>query len=259
MNFLRRSRRRAILFALLPLIGVVAFGALLWLGVPIGALMPEAETALQSDALVRVNRERWITFEPTDADNSSGFIFYPGGRVAPEAYAPLARALAEAGRLSVIVPMPLNLAILSPDAASDVITAFPSIERWVIGGHSLGGVMAARFAHNHRDRVYGLALLAAYAEAHVDLSGSNLAVAVIYGDRDGLVAIDEVEGSLERLPAATEATKIIGGNHAQFGWYGEQSGDLPAQISREEQRSLVVAAILRLWQDAGRRVKSVLD
>ena len=199
-----------------------------------------------------MNRERWIIFEPTNVGYSSGFIFYPGGRVAPEAYAPLARALAEEGRLAVIVLMPLNLAILSPDAASDVIAAFPSIERRVIGGHSLGGVMAARFAHNYQDRVYGLALLAAYAEAHVDLSGSVLAVAAIYGNRDGLVTADEVEGSLERLPADSQVTRIIGGNHAQFGWYGEKSGDLPAEISREEQHSLVVAAKLRFMQDAGR-------
>ena len=207
---------------------------------------------MQSDASAGVSRERWIEFAPTTGEYTSGFIFYPGGRVAPEAYAPLGRALAEAGRLAIIVPMPLNLAILHPDAASDVIAAFPSVENWVIGGHSLGGVMAARFAHNNLDRIHGLALLAAYAEAHVDLRGSELAVAAIYGDRDGLVAVDEVEGSLERLPADTRVTKIIGGNHAQFGWYGEQSGDLPAGISREEQHAQVVAAILRLMQDAGR-------
>ncbi len=251
MKLLCRYPRRAILLALL-LIGAVASGALIWLSVPTGAVMPEAERALQSDERVEVNRERWITFEPTKGGYTSGFIFYPGGRVAAEAYAPLGRALAEAGRLAVIVPMPLNLAILNPDAASDVMSAFLSIENWVIGGHSLGGVMAARYAHKNRERVDGLALLAAYAEAHVDLSGSDLAVAAIFGDRDGLVAVDEVESSLERLPGDIQVTQILGGNHAQFGWYGEQSGDLPAGISREEQHSLVVAAILRLMQDAGR-------
>ena len=149
---------------------------------------------MQSDARVRVSRERWISFAPTSGEYTSGFIFYPGGRVAAEAYAPLGRVLAEDGHLAVIVAMPLNLAILNPDAASDVIGAFPSVKRWVIGGHSLGGVMAARFAHNYGDRVHGLALLAAYAEAHVDLCGSDLAVAAIFGDRDGLVAVDEVGG-----------------------------------------------------------------
>lgn len=251
MKLLRHRWRRALLVVLLLTIGG-GIGALLWLGAPIGVLMPEAESALLSDARVRVNRGRWISFEPTNIDYTSGFIFYPGGRVAAEAYAPLGRALAEDGHLAAIVAMPLNLAILNPDAAIEVISAFPSIENWVIGGHSLGGVMAARYALNYGERVDGLALLAAYAEAHIDLSGSDLAVATIYGNRDGLVAVDEVEGSLDRLPGDIQVTKILGGNHAQFGWYGEQSGDLPAGISREEQHSQVVAAVLQLMQDAGR-------
>ena len=251
MKRIRRRWRLALLVALLLIVGG-CIGALVWLSAPIGVLMSEAASALESDAMARVNRDRWIVFEPTNVDVSSGFIFYPGGRVAPEAYAPLGRAVAEDGYLAVIVSMPLNLAILSPDAASDVISAFPSIERWVIGGHSLGGVMAARYAHRYRERVDGLALLAAYVEAHIDLSDAELAVASIYGSRDGLATADEVESSLERLPADTEVTKIIGGNHAQFGWYGPQSGDLSAQISREQQHALVVAAILRLMQDAGR-------
>jgi hypothetical protein len=246
----RRRWRRALLAALLLIVGG-CIGALVWLSAPVGLLMPEAVSALESDAQTRVHHGRWIEFEKIDVDVSSGIIFYPGGRVAPEAYAPLARAVAEAGYLAVIVPMPLNLAILNPDAASDVISAYPSIKNWVIGGHSLGGVMAARYAHQNRERVAGLALLAAYTEAYIDLSDAALAVASIYGSRDGLTRADEVENSLARLPADTAVTKITGGNHAQFGWYGPQSGDLPAQISRAEQHERLVAAILRLMHAAG--------
>lgn len=214
--------------------------------------MPDAVSALESDSTVRVSRDQWIVFEPITREAARGFIFYPGGRVSPEAYAPLGRALADNGYLAVIVPMPLNFAILDPDAAAGVIAAYPSVRHWAIGGHSLGGVMAARFAHGHSELVDGLALLAAYPEAHIDLSDSGLAVATIYGDRDGLVTVEEVRRSLDRLPADADVVLIEGGNHAQFGFYGAQTGDGAALISREGQQRQVVAAILRLLQKPGR-------
>ena len=244
------QRRRKILVALLTFVVILAVLLYSQLS-PIGELLPKTIAALESDDAVLVNRARWIVFQPS-VKTESGFIFYPGGRVMPEAYSPLARALAEAGHLSVIIPMPLNLAVLNPNAASDVIAAFPSIQRWVLGGHSLGGVMAARFAHAHEDKIDGLALLASYPERHVDLSESELAVATIYGDQDGLVTVAEVQRSLDLLPLDSLAILVEGGNHAQFGWYGGQSGDKPAQVSREEQQAQVVAAVLHIMQEAGR-------
>lgn len=251
MTPLLLRRRRGILLAILAIAAICA--ALLFSQLsPVGSLMPEAVAALEPDASVQVKRERWIVFEPTESTSESGFIFYPGGRVMPEAYAPLARALAEAGHLSVIIPMPLNLAVLNPDAASDVIATHPSIQTWVIGGHSLGGVIAARYAYHHQDKVDGLALLAAYPAEHIDLSKSDLAVVTIYGARDGLLTVNEVERSRNQLPPDAQAVLIEGANHAQFGWYGDQAGDLPAHISRSEQHTRTIAAILRIMQEAGR-------
>lgn len=182
---------------------------------------------------------------------NSGFIFYPGGRVSPGAYAPLARALAKNGVLAVIVPMPLNLAILNPEAASVVIAAYPQVSVWVIGGHSLGGAMAARLAYHNPDLVSGLLLLAAYPETQIDLSERDLAVATVYGDRDGLATVPEIEVSFNRLPTHTQKLLIGGGNHAQFGWYGPQAGDLSPGISRRHQQDQVLNAVLSLMREAG--------
>ena len=252
MRFKRpRHKLRIAAIALLAL-AVAAIAALVWLATPIGELMPEAESALLSDAAVAVKREPWLIFTPTEQPAREGFIFYPGGRVAPEAYAPLARALAEDGVLAVIPPMPLNLAILNPDAATAVIAAHPQVQTWAIGGHSLGGVMAARFAYVNPDAVDGLALLAAYPEDQLDLSQRELALATIYGDRDGLATAAEIEASFNRLPSHTQKILIAGANHAQFGWYGAQEGDLPATISRGDQQEQVVAAVLRVLREAGK-------
>lgn len=251
-----RPRRRFTYVALLILaaavIGLVCLVAIV--GKPIGADMAEAEAALWSDDRVIFSREPWISFEPAVGTINSGVVIYPGGRVAPEAYAPLARSLAESGSLAIIIPMPLNLAVLDAGAATAAIEAHPQIDTWVIAGHSLGGTMAARYAYENPDRADGLVILAAYPEAHINFRGRDLAVATVYGDQDGLVAVSEVERSFAQLP--TDAIKILvkGGNHAQFGWYGEQAGDLPAQIGRYEQQSQVVEAVLRILDEAGKSI-----
>jgi hypothetical protein len=41
-----------------------------------------------------------------------------------------------------ILTMPLNLAVLTPDAADAIIASHPIIDRWFVGGHSLGGAMS---------------------------------------------------------------------------------------------------------------------
>ena len=248
----RPSRRLTAAFMLALLLA--AIGLLVYVGAPAGELMPEAIAALASDSTVNVTRDRWIACQPADRAATAGFVFYPGGRIQAEAYAPLCRALAENGHLSVIVPMPLNLAVLNPDAANDVIAAYPSIQNWIIGGHSLGGVMAARYAKENEARVTGLVMLAAYPEAHVDLSNSDLTVATIYADRDGLTTVEEVRASFAQLPPDALNVLISGGNHAQFGWYGAQAGDTIAGISRPEQQAQVLAAILNVMHDAGKSI-----
>ena len=202
--------------------------------------------ALESDAQVASNTEPWLTFRPVNQQPTAGLILYPGGRVDPRSYAPAAREIAAEGYLVVVVPMPLNLAFFAPDRAARVMTAFPEVERWAIGGHSLGGAMAARFAYRQPSAVQGLVLWASYPAASYDLSARELAVVSIYGTRDGLATEEEIAASRPLLPAETRWVAIAGGNHAQFGWYGPQRGDSSATISREAQQQEVVAATLTL-------------
>ena len=238
-----RLKRWWWLLLLLPILGLAAI--VIWAGTGPGP-MPEALAALESDAGVLVETAPWLVFRPANQDPSIGLILYPGGRVDPRAYAPTARALAEEGYLVVIVPMPLNLAVLAPGRAAEVMAAFPGIESWAVGGHSLGGAMAANYAHSNPEAARGLVLWAAYPAASDDLSGYQLAASSIYGTRDGLATPDKIDASRPLLPPDTQWTAVEGGNHAQFGWYGPQSGDDEATISREEQQAKIVAATLQL-------------
>jgi len=226
----------------LPLVLLCAAGLFVLWGSTPAAPMPEALAALESDAQVLVDTEPWLVFRPAGQEPVTGLVLYPGGRVDPRAYAPAGREVAEQGYLVAIVPMPLNLAVLAPDRAGDVMAAFPEVGHWAVGGHSLGGAMAARFAYNDPNAVDGLVLWAAYPASTDDLSGHDLAVTSIFGTRDGLATAGKIDASRPLLPSDTVWVAIEGGNHAQFGWYGPQSGDNEATISREEQQAEIVEA-----------------
>ena len=116
-------------------------------------------------------------------------------------------------------------------ALEDVMAQFPDIRHWYIAGHSMGGAMASQFASEHPDEVDGLILLGAY----------------LYGDyppADTLTVYGSLNQSVEdKIDYKENVVEIEGGNHAQFGNYGPQKGDLPAAISAEEQQAQALAAI----------------
>lgn len=241
---MRRTLRNLII-ALVTLLVASVVGFVVWAGVT-PAPMPEAISAMRSDSSVEVQAQRWLVFSPSQRQPRAGLILYPGGRVDPRSYAPAAHATAAQGYLVVIVPMPLNLAVLAPDRAGQVIEQFPQVTTWAIGGHSLGGSMASHFARTHPNEIRGLILWASYPAGSDDLSNLKLGVTSIYESRDGVATPDKIDASRALLPASTRWLRIDGGNHAQFGWYGPQAGDNPATISREQQQDEVVSATLDL-------------
>lgn len=247
---MRILKRGALLLGAALLLALAGF--VIWAGAA-AEPMPEALAALQSDAQVQVDTEPWLVFRSLAHSQNVGLILYPGARVDPRAYAPAARALAAEGALVVIASMPLNLAFFAPDRAAEVMAAFPEIGSWAVGGHSLGGAMAARFAFQNPQAVQGLVLWAAYPASTDDLSGYDLAVSSVYGTLDELATEEKIAASRALLPPDTAWVALQGGNHAQFGWYGAQSGDGVATLSREEQQAQIVAAaralLARLNQD----------
>jgi dienelactone hydrolase len=210
--------------------------------------MAEATAALVSDDSVEVVTGNWLVFAPRDRIADTGFIFYPGGRVDYRAYAPLAHALAEQGILVIIPRMPLNLAVFGIEKAADVLRVYPTIKYWYIGGHSLGGSMAANYLNQHRGQFTGLIFLASYPAASDDLSDYSGQVLSISASNDGLATPAKIIASQALLPEQTVYFEIQGGDHAQFGWYGSQNGDLPATISRTDQQNWVIQQILAFIQ-----------
>lgn len=63
----------------------------------------------------------------------------------------------------------------------------------------------------------------------------NLTVLSIYGSEDGVLNIGKVAEGKAIVCGEYRELVIEGGNHAQFGSYGEQAGDGKAKISAAEQ------------------------
>lgn len=241
-----RLRYKALLVFFVILL-VISVGFVVWAEMP-PEPMKEAFNAMQSDSKVTVIHDRWLIFEPNASNYSVGLIIYPGGRVDYRSYAPPAHAIAAEGYLTIIAPMPLNLAVFGVNTANDIINAYPNITAWAIGGHSLGGTMAAQFTHDNPSKIQGLVLWAAYPASGTNLSQIKLKAVTIHGTNDGLVSTKQIDDSLGQLPSDTVHIEINGGNHAQFGWYGDQTGDNPATTSREQQQNQTVNATAQLLQ-----------
>ena len=190
---------------------------------------------------VTVTEENGVfVFSPQKS--TTGIIFYPGGKVESKAYAPLMQSLAENGILCVLVTMPGNLAVLDMDAAEGLCEKFPQIESWYMAGHSLGGSMAASYIAENSGNFEGLILLASYSTA--DISTLELKAISVYGSNDGVLNMEKYSEYKPNLPKDFKEVVIEGGCHAYFGAYGEQEGDRPATITREEQIKITTEEIV---------------
>ena len=203
----------------------------------------EAIENMEFTSAFTVESETWengtIVYQPEEAE--TGLIFYPGGKVEYLAYQPLMKACAAQGMLCVLVEMPLNLAVLDIDAAEGVQEQYPQIEEWYIGGHSLGGSMAASYVADHTDEYEGLFLLGSYSTE--DLSQSGLKVLSIYGSEDEVLNSEKYEKNRTNLPADFTEYVIEGGCHAYFGVYGQQDGDGTPKIGNQEQIEITAQQI----------------
>ena len=226
--------------------GAVLTGALLLYMAP---TLPEARAALvTTGAVAFAETSVGLTFGPRQGGARAGLILYPGAKVPPEAYAPLAATLAASGYLTVIPPVRFGLALFDEAVAGAAIAAHPEVTRWVVGGHSLGGVAAADFVAAHPGAIRGLLMLASFPQSSVDLSGTGMAVTVITASEDPAEAGMLDEAVRRRYPDTARFTRIDGGNHEQFAWYTNQPRDGRATLPRIEQQRLIVDAVLALMR-----------
>lgn len=196
--------------------------------------------ALMSDETVSVKQtdQGWFFDGSSETD---ALIFYPGARVEETAYVPLMHLLAKDGLDVFIVKMPFRLAVFGENKADTILSAY-DYANWYIGGHSLGGAVAANYAAHHGSQLSGAVFLAAYPTNNLD---SDLTVITVYGSEDEVLNMTKLEEGKTYLPESSVTYVIEGGNHAQFGNYGAQSGDGNSTISPDEQQRQTAELIMK--------------
>ena len=202
----------------------------------------------------------FIILSSHNVEPSNTFIFYPGGLVDPHVYlAWQDELIQEIPELRIVtVKMPSNLAVLNNGKGELLFERFKSTEKWIAGGHSLGGAMSTVLVDDNRSKIEGLIYLAAYPsdDKIKDYQGSVFSISAEF---DGLATPSDINSHINDLPEpynmSNEADfpsqlqektlyyQIKGGNHAQFGSYGEQEDDLEATITRDEQQNKLILLI----------------
>lgn len=201
---------------------------------------PSNQAELASQVAIKSNKETIFKAK----HNKLTVIVYPGALVSPEAYSIWAKKVAQNGYTVKIAHFPLNMAIFNVNAANNLINT--KQQNYVIGGHSLGGAMAARYVHNtHNNHLKGIFFLGSYADKKGNLADRNISALSIVASRDGVLNWKKYNSNKKYLPKDTEYKVIKGGNHGNFGSYGLQKGDHKSTISNKQQQNMIANKLIK--------------
>ncbi len=203
-----------------------------------------------------VHRTTTLEFLPTESKQReskqrTALIFLCGSGIAAEAYAPLLRPIADKGYPVFIVKLPYRFAPfeshkqLAANETIELVRSHPEYSRWVLAGHSLGAALACRAARDNPQSFTEMVLVATTHPKNDNLSFLTIPVTKIYGSRDGIAILDDIQKNKHLLPVHTSWVEIQGANHSQFGHYGHQLFDRKATITREEQQQLTRMELIK--------------
>lgn len=191
-------------------------------------------SAYQAPEVLRDDGVWYIPENPAEV----GFIFYCGAFVDYRDYCGILGGLAERGYFTASLKCPLDIAMLNPFGALQLMEQHPEIHHWFIGGHSMGGVVASLLSSDLFGRFEGVVLLASYSIVPISVPALS-----IYGTNDGVLVMPLYQLSKPLVESGLTEIVLQGGNHAQYGNYGNQFLDRPADISMDTQQQTCIDAI----------------
>jgi hypothetical protein len=245
---------------------ITKFGYIFALSIIIGSCSYLPDEQIAANTATIYEYRDYIEISPNNNEYSkTGLVFYPAGLVDPHAYIePLSKfAAAGVGHKVVIVKMPGNLAVLNSNKGAWMYDDFPTVQQWVIAGHSLGGVMACSVVDKYPTYFSGIVLMAAYPQTSNNLNDWSGSVLSLRGQFDELTDSLTIASNVGLLPTPNWVRRmddfpdgtspktiyytIPGGNHSQFGKYGIQKGDGNPTITPDEQSDIVTTLILKFF------------
>ncbi len=234
-----QARLRQLITGILIITLIGTAGLVGWSTLSAQQATEPAITILQENNIQQV--DGLLVFQ-TDTPTDRGLIYYPGGLVDPEAYAVTAQGIADAGYLVVVPKMPLNFAFLGINRADKIRAQYSEITSWVIGGHSLGGAMAADYAKNNVENLDGLIMYASYPANNKDFMDFPVPILCITASNDP--GSPKQQAFYETVSDSAQLVVIEGGNHRQYADYSFQNNDGVATISAAEQQDQIINATI---------------
>ncbi len=201
-----------------------------------------------SPSVIVVESKNLYSFTPTH-DYRKVIIFYPGALVDPKAYVPLCRKLSDNGYQVLLIKMPWRLAEKGYNIPKQLDLCADTTKQYILAGHSQGAKMAGQFVYENPSLIDKLILIATTHPRDIDLSNVAVPIMKIYGSKDGVADMNDIEKNKSKLPSGTKYVTINGANHSQFGYYGFQLGDNRADITREQQQQITLDNILSFISD----------
>ena len=213
---------------LLVVILIAVGGVVVYFSLPHHGTTSSIQSVVKDPRVSLSTADGVTVLSPTNGTSTVGLVFYPGARVAPDAYYASLAPLIRRANVTVFIPkMPLNVALLDVGAAGEIRSRQPEIRTWFVGGHSLGGVAACRYTRSHDVR--GLVLFASYCDKNV--SERPMSVLSVTGSRDTVLNREAYRKNGGLFPPNATFREISGMNHTEFGSYRGQRGDSRATIS----------------------------
>lgn len=188
------------------------------------------ELEKNSAVLLTKNTEYYSLFS-VPSSSETGLVIVPGAFMDPMAYITRYAPLVNGGKLKLFVTRsPLNYAPLATNQINSIVTQNPSVKKWYVAGHNLGGEVTCSYAAENQSRVSGLILLG--SSCRNNISEKNIRVLDISGSNDGISTPGEVLTSAKDLPSDSKFVEIMGANHGSFGDFNRTlSGD--GQVSTD--------------------------
>ena len=246
-NIKKKSKNKKIIKLILTLLLCSVIGFFIWLS-SYYAPTQQAESYLKSNNYVEVIIDNnFICYTPKNITPKKGFILYPAAKVDVKSYSQICNMIAAKGYKVVAIDMPFNYSAFGKNKANKIIQKYSDIQNWVIGGDSLGGLVATRYVNSNISKIGGVVLISSYP---IDsyLKEINMNVLSIWGSKDGVINFQSLIDAKKKLPTKTTYLEIEGANHSQFGDYGKHKGDEEPLIDGDKQKQKTVDSIVQFLE-----------